>query len=72
MQRLTSLQCCVETVPADDILGDLIECGAWLRRGVQVRAVLAASQDDRRCVWLADSFVGVLARTPQCTKQING
>ncbi|MGH9110446.1 MAG: TylF/MycF/NovP-related O-methyltransferase, partial [Acidimicrobiales bacterium] len=29
MQRLTSLQRCVETVLADDIPGDLIECGVW-------------------------------------------
>ena len=29
MQRLTSLQRCVETVLADDIPGDLVECGVW-------------------------------------------
>jgi O-methyltransferase len=29
MHRLTSLQRCVETVLADDILGDLIEGGVW-------------------------------------------
>jgi O-methyltransferase len=60
MQRLTSLQHCVETVLADDIPGDLVECGVW-RGGacILMRAVLAAYGDATRCVWLADSFAGV-------------
>jgi len=60
MQRLTSLQHCVETVLADDIPGDLIECGVW-RGGacILMRAVLAAYGDETRCVWLADSFEGL-------------
>ena len=60
MQRLTSLQRCVETVLADDIPGDLIECGVW-RGGacILMRAVLAAYGDETRSVWLADSFAGV-------------
>jgi O-methyltransferase len=60
MQRLSSLQRCVETVLADDIPGDLIECGVW-RGGacILMRAVLAAYGDETRCVWLADSFAGV-------------
>jgi O-methyltransferase len=59
MQRLTSLQHCVETVLAEDIPGDLIECGVW-RGGacILMRAVLAAYGDETRCVWLADSFEG--------------
>jgi O-methyltransferase len=60
MQRLTSLQHCVETVLTDDIPGDLVECGVW-RGGASIlmRAVLAAYGDETRCVWLADSFAGV-------------
>ena len=60
MQRLTSLQRCVETVLADDIPGDLVECGVW-RGGacILMRAVLAAYGDETRCVWLADSFAGM-------------
>lgn len=60
MQRLTSLQQCVETVLADDIPGDLVECGVW-RGGacILMRAVLAAYGDETRCVWLADSFAGL-------------
>ncbi|MBN3458565.1 TylF/MycF family methyltransferase [Mycobacterium sp. DSM 3803] len=60
MQRLTSLQECVETVLADDIPGDLVECGVW-RGGASIlmRAVLAAYGDETRRVWLADSFAGV-------------
>jgi O-methyltransferase len=60
LQRLTSLQRCVETVLADDIPGDLVECGVW-RGGASIlmRAVLAAYGDEKRCVWLADSFAGL-------------
>jgi O-methyltransferase len=60
MERLTSLQHCVETVLAEDISGDLVECGVW-RGGASIlmRAVLAAYGDKTRCVWLADSFAGL-------------
>jgi O-methyltransferase len=60
MQRLTSLQHCVETVLAEEVPGDLIECGVW-RGGacILMRAVLAAYGDETRSVWVADSFAGV-------------
>jgi O-methyltransferase len=60
MQRLTSLQHCVETVLTDGVPGDLVECGVW-RGGASIlmRAVLAAYGDQTRRVWLADSFAGV-------------
>lgn len=60
MQRLTSLQQCVETVLADDVPGDLVECGVW-RGGacILMRAVLAAYGDETRRVWVADSFEGL-------------
>ena len=62
MQRLMSLQHCVEAVLRDDIPGDLVECGVW-RGGacILMRAVLAVYGDETRCVWLADSFQGVPA-----------
>jgi len=60
MQRLTSLQHCTEMVLAEDIPGDLVECGVW-RGGacILMRAVLAVHGDEKRRVWLADSFEGV-------------
>jgi O-methyltransferase len=66
MQRLTSLQHCVETALAEDIAGDLIECGVW-RGGacILMRAVLAAYGDETRRVWLADSFQGVPRSDPE-------
>lgn len=65
MQRLTSLQDCVEQILLDDIPGDLIECGVW-RGGacILMRAVLAAHGDTTRRVWLADSFEGVPRSDP--------
>lgn len=65
MQRLSSLQHCVETVLTEDIPGDLIECGVW-RGGacILMRAVLAAYGDTTRSVWLADSFQGVPRSDP--------
>jgi O-methyltransferase len=73
MQRLTSLQHCVETVLADDIPGDLIECGVW-RGGacILMRAVLAAYGDETRTVWLADSFEGVPREDPAKYKADKG
>ena len=73
MQRLTSLQHCVETVLTDDIPGDLIECGVW-RGGacILMRAVLAAYGDATRSVWLADSFQGVPRSDPANYKADKG
>jgi O-methyltransferase len=73
MQRLTSLQHCVETVLAEDIPGDLIECGVW-RGGacILMRAVLAAYGDETRSVWLADSFQGVPPGDPANYKADKG
>jgi O-methyltransferase len=73
MQRLTSLQECVETVLADDIPGDLVECGVW-RGGacILMRAVLAAYGDHTRSVWLADSFQGVPRSDPANYKADKG
>jgi O-methyltransferase len=73
MQRLTSLQHCVETVLADDIPGDLVECGVW-RGGacILMRAVLAAYGDETRCVWLADSFEGLPRPDPAKYKADKG
>ena len=66
MQRLTHLQRCAETVLAEDIPGDLVECGVW-RGGacILMRAVLSAYGDEERCVWLADSFEGVPPPDPE-------
>ncbi|OCB44671.1 macrocin O-methyltransferase [Mycobacterium malmoense] len=60
MERLTSLQRCVQTVLEDGVPGDLVECGVW-RGGASIlmRAVLGAYGDKTRRVWLADSFEGV-------------
>jgi O-methyltransferase len=73
MQRLTSLQQCVETVLADGVPGDLVECGVW-RGGASIlmRAVLAAYGDQTRRVWLCDSFAGVPPPDPANYKADKG
>ncbi|RAV13561.1 macrocin O-methyltransferase [Mycolicibacterium sp. GF69] len=73
MQRLTSLQECVETVLAEEIPGDLVECGVW-RGGASIlmRAVLAAYGDEKRRVWLADSFAGMPPPDPANYKADKG
>jgi O-methyltransferase len=60
MQRLTSLQQCVEIALTEGVPGDLVECGVW-RGGacILMRAVLAAYGDQKRQVWVADSFAGM-------------
>jgi O-methyltransferase len=66
MRRLTHLQRCVEAVLAEDIPGDLVECGVW-RGGacILMRAVLAVYGDQERSVWVADSFQGVPPPDPK-------
>jgi O-methyltransferase len=53
-------------VLAEEISGDLIECGVW-RGGacILMRAVLGAFGDEERRVWLADSFEGVPRSDPE-------
>lgn len=57
--RMDNLQIAVQTVIADRITGDVIECGVW-RGGAMAfaKGVLDAHQD-MRSVWLADSFQGL-------------
>ena len=59
LKRLDDLQACVESVVADRVEGDIIECGVW-RGGTSMlaRATLDTAGDDR-LVWLADSFQGL-------------
>lgn len=73
MRRLTSLQHCIETILAENIPGDLIECGVW-RGGacILMRGVLAAYGDETRSVWLADSFQGVPRSDPANYKADKG
>jgi hypothetical protein len=60
LDRLDNIQHCVETALRDGVPGDLIETGVW-RGGacIFMRAILAASGDATRRVWLADSFAGL-------------
>lgn len=66
LRRLDNLQECVETVLKDGVEGDLIETGVW-RGGscIFMKAILAAYGDDRRKVYVADSFEGLPRPDPE-------
>ena len=59
-ERLNNLQQCIATVLAENVPGDLMECGVW-RGGstIFMRAMLKAYGDAARQVWVADSFQGL-------------
>ena len=61
LKRLDNLEFCIEEVIAKAVPGDLIETGVW-RGGATIfmRAVLKAYGVTDRCVWVADSFEGLL------------
>lgn len=59
-KRLTSLQRCVEAILSEGVEGDLLEAGVW-RGGAAIfmRGVLAAYGEERKRVFVADSFAGL-------------
>lgn len=59
-RRLNNIQFCVEDILKNDVPGDLIEAGVW-RGGASIfmKAILKANDDNKRIVWLADSFRGL-------------
>lgn len=60
--RLDHLQRCVESVLEEGVEGDFIETGVW-RGGscLLMKALLRAAGDEKRRIWLADSFAGLPA-----------
>jgi len=59
-KRLDNVRSCIETVIADNIPGDFVECGVW-RGGASIyaKALFDAFGASDRTVWLADSFEGM-------------
>lgn len=66
LARLENLRASIRRIIDDDVPGDLLEAGVW-RGGASIymRAALEAYGDDRRAVWLADSFRGLPKPRPQ-------
>lgn len=60
LKALDNIQYCITEVLKHDVPGDVIEAGVW-RGGacIFMRALLKAAGDDRRRVWVADSFEGL-------------
>src|SRR5437667_3454197 len=73
LRRLDNLQDCIVMALQEDIPGDLVEAGVW-RGGcaILMRAVLKALGEDRRTVWLADSFHGLPDPSPEEYPQDTG
>ncbi len=69
--RLEHLERCLETIRAEAVKGDLVECGTWRGGGVIfMRGFLEAYEMLGRRVWVADLFRGPLdpnARTEATT-----
>jgi O-methyltransferase len=65
LRRMQNIQDCIEAVIRDDVPGDLIETGVW-RGGacIFMKANLLAWGDEKRVVWLADSFAGLPKPNP--------
>lgn len=60
LKRLDNLQHCIPDVLSKGVPGDLIEAGVWREGGaIFMRAVLKAFGDNKRIVWVADSFQGL-------------
>ena len=68
--RLEHLRCCVESVIAEGVPGDLLEAGVW-RGGacVMMSGVLQAHGIHDRTVWVADSFSGL--RPPSASQDFD-
>jgi O-methyltransferase len=59
-RRLDSLQECCLAVIQEGVPGDFVETGTWRGGcGILMRAVLEATGEDQRKVWLFDSFKGL-------------
>jgi len=60
MKRLDNLEYCISEVIKNNVEGDLIETGVW-RGGATIfmKALLNAANDQKRVVWVADSFEGL-------------
>ncbi|WP_119069431.1 TylF/MycF/NovP-related O-methyltransferase [Rubrobacter indicoceani] len=65
-KRLRSIRRCIRTVIREDVPGDLIETGVW-RGGASIyaKACLKAFGDEKRNVWVADSFTGLPEPNPE-------
>lgn len=58
--RLDNLQYCVDSVLKNNVAGDLIETGVWRGGGcIFMKAILAATGNSDRRVFVADSFCGL-------------
>jgi O-methyltransferase len=59
-RRLENIEKCIRSVVAENIDGDIVECGVW-RGGASLyaKAVLNVLDADNRTLWLADSFEGM-------------
>lgn len=59
-KRLDNIEFCLETILAESIPGDIMECGVWKGgAAIFMKAYLDTYESKDKEVWLADSFEGV-------------
>ena len=68
-RRLDNIRACIESVIANKVPGDFVECGVW-RGGTSIfaKAVFKVYGVTDRKVWLADSFEGMPVLTTEVDK----
>jgi hypothetical protein len=59
LKRLDNVQMAIETVLAENIPGDVCECGVWRGGVVALAAAILKERNSDRLVWAADSFEGL-------------
>ena len=65
-RRLDNLQFCAQQVLENGVEGDFLEAGVWKGGAAMLmRGILKTYNDNRRSVWLADSFKGLPPPKPE-------
>lgn len=59
IQRLENLEACIREVVGNGVPGDFIETGVWRGGATLFMKAMLTALDERRTIWIADSFAGL-------------
>jgi O-methyltransferase len=62
-ERVVTLKRAVEHVVANSIPGDIVECGVWRGGSAMVAALTLRDLEEKRALWLYDTFSGMTPPT---------